>query len=313
LLYWPGMFANLVRLALVAEACAWMALWTWLGASLPAALAATLAGAALLRLAIVALSFALSFATRSPRSPDEELGPAASLALLAGEWGAMLANNFLWLPLERAILRPDPPAAPGGGMPVIVVHGYFSNRGTVSALVRALDRAGAGPVHAPSLPAVLAPIATFAAHLERAVDEVTAATGSRRVILVCHSMGGLCAREYLRTRGASKVAGVVTVGSPHHGTALAALGAGSNAREMRRGSGFLAALAQAEAGGAPCPALSVYTVHDNLVSPQDSSRIGWARNAAIAGVGHLAMLADPRVHRLVADEIVRLRAAAPGG
>ena len=42
------MFANLVRLALVAEACAWVALWTWLGASLPAALAATLAGAALL-------------------------------------------------------------------------------------------------------------------------------------------------------------------------------------------------------------------------------------------------------------------------
>lgn len=312
MLYWPGMFANLVRLALVAEACAWVALWTWLGASLPAAFAAALAGAALLRLAIVALSFALSYAARSPRAPDEELGPAASLALLAGEWGAMLANNFLWLPLERAILRPDPPAAPGGGMPVIVVHGYFSNRGTVSALVRALDRAGAGPVHAPSLPAVLAPIATFASHLGRAVDEAAAATGSR-VILVCHSMGGLCAREYLRTHGASKVAGVITVGSPHHGTALAALGAGRNAREMRRGSGFLAALARAEAGGAPCPALSVYTVHDNLVSPQDSSRLEWARNAAIAGVGHLAMLADPRVHRLVAGEIGRLRSAAPGG
>lgn len=306
------MFANLVRLALVAEACAWGGLWTWLGATLPAALAATLAGAALLRLAIVALSFALSFAARSPRAPGERLGPVATLALLAGEWGAMLANNFLWLPLERAILRPDPLPARAARLPVIVVHGYFSNRGTVSALVRVLDRAGAGPVLAPSLPAVLAPIATFARHLGRVIDEVNAATGSR-VILVCHSMGGLCAREYLRTHGASKVAGIVTVGSPHHGTSLAALGAGRNAREMRRGSGFLAALAQAEAGGAPCPALSVYTMHDNLVAPQDSSRLAWARNAAIAGVGHVAMLADPRVHRLVNEEIVRLRAAAPGG
>lgn len=308
------MFANLVRLALVAEACAWAALWSGLGAGPAAAIAAALAGAALLRLAIVALSFALSFAARSPRAPDERLGPAASLALLAGEWGAMLANNFLWLPLERAMLRPDPPAAPGAAMPVIVVHGYFSNRGTVRALVQALDRAGAGPVHAPSLPAVLAPIATFASHLARVVDEVTAATGQPRVILVCHSMGGLCAREYLRAHGAAKVAGLVTLGSPHHGTALAALGAGRNAREMRRGSGFLAALAQAEDRGAPCPALSVYTTHDNLVAPQDSSRLAWARNAAIAGVGHLAMLADPRVHRLATEEIARLRAAAgPGG
>ena len=307
------MLANLVRVALAVEFLAWAALCAWLGAGLPAVVAGTLAAALGMRLALVCATFGFSWLARSPRLASERLGPAAMAALVAGEWRAMLLNNFVGLPFERTALRADPPLAPDPRLPVILVHGYFSNRGTVSALVRALDRAGAGPVHAPSLPAVLAPIATFAAHLERAVDEVTAATGSRRVILVCHSMGGLCAREYLRTRGASKVAGVVTVGSPHHGTALAALGAGSNAREMRRGSGFLAALAQAEAGGAPCPALSVYTVHDNLVSPQDSSRIGWARNAAIAGVGHLAMLADPRVHRLVADEIVRLRAAAPGG
>ena len=64
--------------------------------------------------------------------------------------------------------------------------------------------------------------------------------------------------------------------------------------------------------GPGCPALSVYTVHDNLVAPQDSSRLAWARNVAIAGVGHIAMLQDERVHEAVAGEIARLRAGGPG-
>jgi len=80
---------------------------------------------------------------------------------------------------------------------------------------------------------------------------------------------------------------------------------------MRRGSEFLRGLAESESAAPPAvPALSVYTVHDNLVAPQDSSRLAWARNVRIAGVGHLAMLADGRVHRAVADEIARLRSGA---
>ncbi len=110
----------------------------------------------------------------------------------------MLANNFVWLPFENAVLRRDPPLAPQASVPVILVHGYLSNRGTLCRLARALDEAGAGPVFVPSLPAVLAPIETFATHLERVVREVTEATGQGRAILVCHSMGGLIARTYLR-------------------------------------------------------------------------------------------------------------------
>jgi hypothetical protein len=92
------------------------------------------------------------------------------------------------------------------------------------------------------------------------------------------------------------------------------MGSGENARQMRLGSAFLEELEKVEGeAGAGCPALCVYTVHDNLVAPQDSSRLGWARNVAIAGVGHLAMLHDERVHREVLEEIARLRAGAGPG
>jgi hypothetical protein len=101
----------------------------------------------------------------------------------------------------------------------------------------------------------------------------------------------------------------VTLGSPHHGSVLAALGAGRNGRQMRVGSEFLRSLERSEGERGPgCDALSVYTVHDNLVAPQDSSRLGWARNVAIHGVAHLAMLGDPRVHRAVLEELARLGA-----
>ncbi|HEX4944527.1 MAG TPA: alpha/beta fold hydrolase, partial [Usitatibacteraceae bacterium] len=142
--------------------------------------------------------------------------------------------------------------------------------------------------------------------------EVTQATGQGRAILVCHSMGGLAARAYLRAHGADRVAGIVTLGSPHHGTVLAVLGAGRNARQMRIGSDFLRDLERSEGEGGPgCAAVSVYTVHDNLVAPQDSSRLAWARNVSLHGVGHLAMLLDARVHQAVVDEVARLR-ARPG-
>lgn len=311
------MFANLVRAALAVEAAAWAGLAAWLvagrgwtGMAAAALVALCVPG---VRLAIVGLSFFLSWRARSPRPAAEGPAIARTVAMVAGEWRAMLANNFLWLPFERVVLRADPPPAADSRVPVIVVHGYFSNRGTVSPLVKALDAAGIGPVFAPSLPAVLAPIETFAAHLARVVAEVTQATGQPRAILVCHSMGGLVARAYLREQGAGSVAGLVTLGSPHHGTALATLGAGANARQMRRGSAFLAGLERSEGAAGPgCPALSVFTEHDNLVAPQDSSRLAWARNAAFAGVGHVAMLLDARVQGEVARELARLGAAPRG-
>jgi len=305
------MLARIVRVALLVELAAWAALGGWLGAG-PLALAAlVVAGPAALRLAVIVASFALARHWGSPRESGEEIGYAAGVAMVAREWLAMLANNLAWLPFENAVLRPDPVPAPHSALPVILVHGYYSNRGTLCRLAGALDRAGTGPVIVPSLPAIVAPIETFAAHLERVVREVTDASGQGRAILVCHSMGGLIARAYLQAHGAGRIAGIVTLGSPHHGSALAVLGSGENGRQMRPGSDFLRRLGEAEAARAPgVPLLSVFTAHDNLVAPQESSRLAWARNERIAGVGHLDMLGDARVHRAVAEEIARLRAQA---
>ena len=311
------MFANVVRVALLLELAAWVSVGLWMadrnawGAGTVVAL--VIAGMPGLRLLIVGSSHLLSWVWRSARTPGQQLGAGSTLALVFREWLAMLANNFLWLPFEHQVLRADPPLSPDARIPVIVVHGYVSNRGTVCALVRALDDAGVGPVFVPSLPLIFAPIEEFAAQLDRVLEEVTAATRQPKAIIVCHSMGGLITRCVLAAHGAGRVHAVITLGSPHHGTVLALLGTGANARQMRRGSEFLHGLELREGEGGPaCPVTSLYTVHDNLVAPQDSSCLPWARNVAFHGVGHLAMLQDRRLHRAVLDALAAAGASVPG-
>lgn len=121
---------------------------------------------------------------------------------------------------------------------------------------------------------------------------------------MCHSMGGLAARRYLVDHGDARLDRLITIASPHHGTALASLGIGANARQMRRGSEFLRGLEAAEARTQRAfPATSIYSPHDNLVAPQDTSRLPWAQNLAIPGLGHIDILASERMYRALLKEL----------
>jgi esterase/lipase superfamily enzyme len=56
-------------------------------------------------------------------------------------------------------------------------------------------------VFAPNFPVVGNTIEDFAAKLHREVERIATGCARDRVVLVCHSMGGLAAREYLRSHG----------------------------------------------------------------------------------------------------------------
>jgi len=59
--------------------------------------------------------------------------------------------------------------------------------------------------------------------LKKAIEKIKDITTSDKVILVGHSMGGLCAREYIRSYYNNDVAKIVTIGTPHYGSNLASL------------------------------------------------------------------------------------------
>jgi triacylglycerol esterase/lipase EstA (alpha/beta hydrolase family) len=297
------MLSRIVLAGLVLELLAYAAIgaglhargWGW-----PTLLAGAIGVALAARLLLVCTTLALAWHFRSPRKP---LGFGGSLRLLLLEWRALLADNLLYLPFERLVVRADRRCAQQATA-VLLVHGYFSNRGYFRSLARALDDASGRLVCTQNFSGTFATIERFASELHREIEAVARASGRERVILVCHSMGGLAAREYLRVHGAARVERLITIASPHHGTAVAMLGMGANAAQMARGSAFLARLEEAEGSAGPgVPALSIYSRHDNLVAPQDTSRLPWARNVALAGYGHVSILGAAEVRALVIEEV----------
>lgn len=310
------MLSHLIRAQVAAELLLYLALGAWLrsahGWGVPLLFAAAVACIVLVRVAIVGTAMGLSRALRSPREDAHRLGFAGTVSLLAHETRELLLDNFWRLPWDRHALRPDPAPRRDGPAPVLIVHGYLSNRGLFGPLASALEAAGATQVFAASFRGIFVPIEAFVAQLDARVREILEATGRERIVLVCHSMGGLVTRAWLAKHGARAVERVVTIASPHNGTALARLGLGENARQMRQGSDFLRALAAAEGERGPmCPFTSIYTVHDTLVAPQDTSRLPWAKNVALSGWGHVGILTAREAHLLVAEELRQAGALEP--
>lgn len=288
------MLARIALLEQVLELGLYAAIGTWLAArhgfGIPGIALFTAACLLAARMLLVCASFAIAWLQRSPRAPEQRLGVAASVAMVVREWRALLALNLVLLPWERWAVRPDPVPGPTGHPAIVLVHGYLANRGCFRGLVRRLEQGGAGPIFTPNLRSWFAPIERFEQDLAAVVESIAASTG-RKVILVSHSMGGLACRAYLARQGAGRVDRLITLASPHHGTAMAAFGMGPSAHQMRRHSDFLRALAHGEGAHGPgVPVLSIYSTHDNLVSPQETSRLPWARNIALAGVGHVDLL-----------------------
>ena len=222
----------------------------------------------------------------------------------------MVRDNFWYLPFDGMALRPDPPHNTRGRTPVVMVHGYLSNRALWAPMVRWLEARGVERIYAPNYKSVFSTVERGVEELHAEIERI-AAGGAHRVVLVCHSMGGLIARRYIQLHGEKRVARLVMIASPHHGTMLSRFGIGQHARQMERGSSFLEAMTRAEEEKPPTmPALSIYSVHDNLVSPQDTSRLPWARNLAVTGVGHLGILDWEPVFALVYEELREAAAAA---
>ena len=144
----------------------------------------------------------------------------------------------------------------------------------------------------------------FADQLAAKLDEIGKATGAPQVVLVCHSMGGLVARAYLRRYGKAKVRRLVTIGTPYHGSMHAWMMFGQSLVQMRPGSAWLSELNRDE-NDAGVPTTSIWSWHDSMVTPQTSSRIGWGENIVLSGIAHNALLDHPDVWAKVIAQIDR--------
>lgn len=247
-----------------------------------------------LRLCIVGLTFGLMLKASDVVPAELRIGPARAVLMVLEEYVALTLLFSVIQPFEAFWLGPDRLSKPPGErLPLLLIHGYQCNRGFWFWLRPRLEAAG-WTVATHSLEPVWGDIDSYAEGIERRIVEVLSVTGAPQVILVGHSMGGLACRAYLRRYGNAKVARLITLGSPHHGSHLAPFGLGRNAQQMRLGSPWLAALAASGAVSLPPESVSIYSCHDNYVAPQQAcSTLAGARTIAISGVSHLGMAFSP--------------------
>jgi pimeloyl-ACP methyl ester carboxylesterase len=201
---------------------------------------------------------------------------------------------FFYLGGRRLGCRKD------SGRPVILIHGYGQNRGCFWWLARQLQERGIGPLYGLNYPWFLG-IDDAADRLAELIDEVLAHSQEREVDLVCHSMGGLVALDYLRRAGArARVRRCVTVASPHGGVTWSGPIPGACGEQMRRGCVYLQQMAE---NRLTVPVLSIYSTHDNIVYPPATSSIvnRGGQDACVPSGGHLSLLFSRRVATMITD------------
>ncbi len=197
------------------------------------------------------------------------------------------------------------------GLPVLLIHGYGCNSGYWSSVSRLLKKQNITHSAIDCEP-VLAGIDDYAALIDHAITTLCQHTGQSQVIILGHSMGGLSARAYMRRYGEEKIARVITLGTPHHGSKLAAAAWGLNAQQMRwteheQASNWIKTLSAAESPATRARIVSIYSRHDNIVFPQQSSHLPHARNIEIELVGHVALAFAKKSVQIVMQEIIAAR------
>lgn len=239
----------------------------------------------------------------------DALAPRPTPAQLLAAWWAELRCGmqvFFWRQPFRAQAEPDhlPDGAQRRG--VVFVHGLFCNRAFWAPWMRRARALGL-PHVAIDLEPVVGSIDGYAPAIAAAVARVQRTTGQPPV-LVCHSMGGLAARAWLRQSGATaRVARVVTIASPHAGTWMAYFGHGASARQMEPDSGWLAQLARDEAtwAAAAVPFTCWYSNCDNIVFPVSTATRAGADNRYVPGRPHVALAFDERVLQATLQDVGR--------
>jgi triacylglycerol esterase/lipase EstA (alpha/beta hydrolase family) len=258
-------------------------------------------------LVLVTLWFVITWIWRTPRPPEARLGFASIMKLY---WTEIWTVGMSWMlmVLHRWLIR-DPPPAPAQ-RPIVLIHGVLVNDGVWLFVRRFLRRRGIAPVYTINYGPPLADIESFSEQLHAKIEQVRAATGAERVVLLAHSMGGLVARAYMRRHGGGRVAKLITIGTPHHGSILAFTFPGYSLGQMHPGNSWLAELNRDEARATPVPIVSIWSRHDNMVAPQASAELLGAENIAVAGIAHNALLGDAGVMEIAAIEIVRAKDAS---
>lgn len=204
----------------------------------------------------------------------------------------------LGVPLWR--LFPARDQESGEGAPILLVHGYLNHNSIWLWFEKRLKKHYSGPIYTIRLRHPLRSIREYAKQVEEKVQQIVKETGRKDLILIGHSMGGLVSSLYAPRDPSVKK--VITIGSPLHGTPMAYLGIGPNAKEMRPSSELLQEIREGMRKSST-RFFHIATRCDQLVIPGDSAMLKENEHVVFEDLGHVSLIYSKRVAAQVAEWI----------
>ena len=155
------------------------------------------------------------------------------------------------------------------------------------------------------------------------VDNILNGIGAEKVDLVCHSMGGISSRYYIKFLGGlNKVDDYVCMGSPHHGVAGGTKVFNSNStflNSINDGDETPSGILNDTIGSRIDPIggstynsthvpgninyTSIYSTGDTICAPYITSKLDGANNIKVEGVDHINLIFFYNIYDLVKDAV----------
>ncbi|GAA1841517.1 lipase family alpha/beta hydrolase [Microlunatus capsulatus] len=246
----------------------------------------------------------------------DALSPQRRRVVLAGAGVVALLLVALVATLVVRAVRPAasvPQDQPG---PVLLVPGYGGDGSSLQPLAQALRDAGRTAVVVPEVGDGTGDLDAQAVALAAVAERVREEFGATSVDVVGYSAGGVVARLWVRDHGGDAVARrVLTLGSPHHGTTQAALGASlaggcpPACEQLVPGSELLRRLNARDETPAGPAWVTLRSTADQVVTPVDSAALDGALDVAVqdlcpaATTSHAGLPADPVTRALVGSAL----------
>lgn len=220
--------------------------------------------------------------------PAPERGALAVARVLTLEVGALM-TFALWHVVGRFSIGRHVPPSPKGP-PVLCVHGFMQNGTNWVGLRRHLHARGR-ITQSLSMGPPPREQDRYGDVVERTLESLVRDHGA--VDIVCHSMGGVVLRRVLQRRPdlTRAVARVVTIASPHSGTAATrGLGRLPEGRAMARRGSWLDELPGLDELVGADAVTTLGSEDDTTVYPVETTRVPGARAVELPGLGHTGLV-----------------------
>ena len=245
-------------------------------------------------------------AARPPETITSPPSGISHVARLAAREGYLFGLSFVFRQRVAQTVPEFSPNFHNRQLPIVfMVPGYLERAGCFSTVYEELLWSGVRVAfYQPRY--VLASVKNMAQDFGQYMDEVMRRPECEgaKVYLVGHSMGGLIARKAMIARWQHKadIQHVFTLATPNNGTWMAHLGVGECATDMLPGSAFLDELNYADLQYRHKMS-SVIATPDCLILHGRYAKLSGASNHIIDGSGHMALLDDPRLIRLLKQRV----------